>query len=66
MDAIYWIIIIAAAILNICMIIWLYEICQNSKKQVELFGSQIEEQRTMQLAQIELLASIADKLGSPR
>ena len=63
MDTIYWIIIIAAAILNICMIVWLYEIRQSSKEQVELLKSQNEEEKAMLLAQIELLASIADKLG---
>lgn len=65
MDMIYWILIIAAAILNICMIVWLYEIRQSSKAQVELLKFQNEEKKIMLLAQIELLAGIAYKLGMP-
>ncbi len=65
MDMIYWILIIAAAILIICMIVWLYEIRQSSKAQVELLKFQNEEKKIMLLAQIELLAGIADKLGVP-
>ena len=65
---IFWIVILGGAILNICMIVWFYELRQNSKSQTELLTFQnglLEQQNKINTAQLHLLAGIADKSGVP-
>jgi len=64
----FWIIIIVAAVLNICMIVWFYELKENSKTQTKLLNEQnalLEQQNKINTAQLHLLAGLADKTGVP-
>ena len=65
---IFWVAILGGAILNICLIVWFYELRQNSKIQTELLTIQNEmlgQQNKINTAQLHLLAGIADKSGMP-
>ena len=67
-SGIFWIIIIVAAVLNICMIVWFYELRENSKMQTKLLNDQnalLEQQNKVSTAQLHLLAGLADKTGVP-
>lgn len=57
----FWAMIIIFVAINICMIVWLYELRTNSITQTEL----LVNQNKITTAQLHLLAGIADKLGMP-
>jgi uncharacterized membrane protein YjdF len=68
MGMVYLLIAISAVIINICLIVWIYGIHENGKIQKELLLSQndkIDSQSNILLAQLGLLAGIAEKSGMP-
>ncbi len=64
----FWIAVIIGTVINISIIVWIYEIREATKATRALATAQLEKMETrekIQLAQLALLASTADKLGVP-